>query len=52
MMQNVLSILDKMDKAHNPASKGKKGWDYSPIEGEWTHLVGEYMACLGSWFLS
>jgi hypothetical protein len=26
MMQNVLSRLDKMDKVHNPAPKGKKVW--------------------------
>lgn len=26
MMQNVISRLDKMDKAHNPALKGKKVW--------------------------
>jgi hypothetical protein len=38
-------------------SKGQKGMvkegrDHSPLEGEWTHLeAGEYMVCLGSWFL-
>lgn len=26
MMQNILSRLDKMDKAHNLASKSKKVW--------------------------
>jgi hypothetical protein len=23
------------------AGIGQEGWDHSPLEGEWTHLVGE-----------
>jgi hypothetical protein len=26
MMQNILSILNKLDKAHNPAPRFKKIW--------------------------
>jgi hypothetical protein len=31
---------------------GQKGWSHLPLEGEWTHLVGEVSPCLGLWFLN
>jgi hypothetical protein len=33
------------------AGMGQKEWGHSPLEEEWTHLVGEITPCLGFWFL-
>jgi hypothetical protein len=46
MMKSVLVRLINLNMAHTPASQvekvmSKEGWDHSPLEGEWTHLVGE-----------
>jgi hypothetical protein len=40
------SQTDKFGHGSHPCltgreGMGKEGWDHSPLEGEWTHLVGE-----------
>lgn len=53
-----LKQIGQAGQGPQPCSQGQKGmgkdgWDYSLIEGKWTHqVVGEYLACLESWFLS